>query len=297
MRITQSTNRLLLVEPAEFYANPQTMDTNVYQKNDRVPEATLSAQALVEFRNFRDMLVSKNIAVTTLRGVPGCPDHLFPNWISTHADKKMIIYPMMNRNRRAEKTPEILNFFRQYYDVWYDYTEYEYRRQFLESTGSLWMDRVNSVAYAGLSARTTEQLAQKWAKDTGYDLITFRTHSHTSQPVYHTDLMMHIGTKMAAVCIDCIVEEDQQKVLSHLHKTHDVVELSMNQLQAFCGNSLEVMTLDNKRVIVMSETAYQSLGTTEQFYRKYYDDIIYAPIPTIEKYGGGSARCLIMELF
>ena len=179
----QTTNHLLLIEPSCFYANPETMDTNVYQVDEHESHDSTLQKALDEFRTFRDMLVANDVNVTTMRGVEECPDHIFPNWISTHANREMIIYPMLNDNRRREKTPDIIAFFKKLYDLKFDLTEFESADQFLESTGSLCMDRVNLVAYSGLSARTDKELALHWGDKAGYEVVTFETESHTGKPV------------------------------------------------------------------------------------------------------------------
>ena len=294
----QSTGHLLLIEPAEFYTNPETMDTNVYQVDqDESPEQVFQ-KALGEFRGFRDMLVENGVAVTTVKGDKGCPDHLFPNWASTHTGGQMVLYPMLNDNRRRERSPEMIAFFKRFYDVAFDFSDFEHKNQFLESTGSLCLDRVNGVAYAALSDRTTEDLARLWSERTGYDVVIFETESHTGKPVYHTDLVMWIGTEVAAVCSACIKEEYREDVLSRLRQTHEVIELGMDELNAFCGNSLEVLNEQGDRMLVMSDMAYAALSDElKKRLDPFFTKLLHAPIPTIEKYGGGSARCLIMEMF
>lgn len=294
----QSTSHLLLIEPEVFYANPETMDTNVYQIDQQESQDATYQKALGEFRRFRDMLVENGVVITTLRGDKGCPDHLFPNWISTHEDRKMVIYPMLNSNRRAERSDEIIKFFGQHYDVALDISGYENQAQYLESTGSLNMDRVNKVVYSGLSSRTDEELARLWADEMGYEIEIFETRTHAGKPVYHTDLVMFIGTKLAAICADCIIPEHRKRIVDRLSETHDVVLLTLEQLQSFCGNSLEVLDKNGEPMLVMSENAYNALRDDQiKIYKKYFTKLLHTDISTIEKYGGGSARCLIMEMF
>ncbi len=295
---SQITNHLLLIEPSCFYANPETMDTNAYQVDEHESHDATLQKAITEFRVFRDMLVAHDVNVTTMRGVDGCPDHIFPNWISTHDNREMVIYPMLNDNRRREKTPEIIAFFKKLYDLKFDLGDFEQSGQFLESTGSLCMDRANRIAYSGLSARTDKDLALHWGEKMGFEIVPFNTESHTGKPVYHTDLVMNIGEKIANICADCIVEQDRQTVLDKLRSTHEVVELSMSQLTAFLGNSLEIRSNTGQKYLVMSSMAYHSIRPDQmEVYERHYDKILHSPIPTIEKYGGGSARCLIMEMF
>lgn len=296
--LRQSTRSLLLIEPAVFYANPETMQTNVYQVEQELSHEESFKKALVEFRAFRDLLVENGVIVTTIRGSENCPDHLFPNWMSTHEDGKMILYPMLNENRRAERVPEMIDFMKTHYEVEHDFSGFENRGQALESTGSLCLDRLNKVVYAALSVRTSESLARTWAEQTGYDIEIFETTSHQGDPVYHTDLVMWIGTEVAAICSECITEEHRERVLSRLKQTHEVVELSLDQLKAFCGNALEIIGAKDEKMLIMSDVAYEALDSEQkEIYGRYFSRLLHAPIPTIEQYGGGSARCLIMELF
>ena len=294
----QSTSQLLLIEPEVFYANPETMETNVYQVDEHEPEGLVYGKALSEFRAFRDLLVENGVTVSTVRGDKGCPDHLFPNWVSTHEGGKLIVYPMLNDNRRAERSDEMLSVFSRFYDDVMDLSEFETQGSFLESTGSLCLDRVNRKAYAALSDRTSEEMVRLWAKRTGFEAIIFETMSHTGKPVYHTDLVMWIGTEVAAVCSECIVDTHKEEVLSQLKSNREVIELTREQLQAFCGNSLEILNKDGERMLIMSDAAFDALSDeNKKTYGQFFSKLLHAPIPTIEKYGGGSARCLIMELF
>ena len=288
----------MLIEPAEFYANPETMGTNPYQVDEHEPPEVVLKKAIKEFRNFRNMLVENGVIVTTARGHVGCPDHLFPNWVSTHENNGMVLYPMLNENRRQERTPDLIAALSNIYDVVEDLTDWENQGLMLESTGSIVMDRINKVGYAGLSARTSRGAAEEWGRRMGYEMVLFETRGHTGQPIYHTDLVISIGTEVAAIAAECITDEYRDMVLSRLSKTHDIIEYSAEQQQSFCGNSLEVLGEDDKRMLVMSDKAFGAL--TEQQINKlsgYFDRILHAPLPTIEAYGGGSARCLMLELF
>lgn len=296
----QSTNHLLMIEPASFYANPQTMDTNAYQVENRneSKEVTLE-KARAEFRAYRDELVSRGVMVTTFLGEEECPDMIFPNSFSTYDDGRMVIYPMLNENRCAEKTPMILKRLKEFYPVFQDWSEYESKGLALEGTASIVSDHVNQVAYAGLSQRTSRQLVEKWAEFSGYEMAMFETKSHAGIPVYHTDFLMYIGTDMAGICAECITDEDfRVAILERLRETHEVVELSMAQLQANCGNALEIVGKDGERMLTFSKSALEALNDKQlSVVRKHYNTIITPDLATIEKYGGGSARCMLMELF
>ncbi len=289
----------MMIEPAEFYANPETMTTNVYQVDQKSmkPGAILKA-ALAEFHAYRDMLVENGVIVTTGRGHKGCPDMVFPNWASTHEGGKLVLYPMMNANRRAERVPEIIAFLKKMYPHVIDMTAFEKKGKYLEARGSIVSDRVNKVAYAALSPRTDRDLAKKWAKKMGYKIEIFETLSHTGKPVYHTDLVMWIGSTVAGICSPCITEEHRARVVERLGRYHEVVEFSMDQLQHFCGNALEVRGHDDKPMLAMSGAAHKALTRKQKaVLDRHFDKLLHSPLPTLEKYGGGSARCTLMELY
>ncbi len=299
----QSTNHILMIKPAEFYANPETMETNVYQVADTVENHhDIFQRALDEFRTFRDKLLANGVKVTTAHGHKGRPDMLFPNWAATFPNGKMMLCPMLNENRRAERVPEIINLLERSYEEVIDWTAYEDEGLYLESTGSICLDHVNKVVYSALSRRTSRELVEKWADVMGYDAEIFDTKSDPgcpdSKPVYHTDLVMNIGTTMVAVCASCIVDADRERIMSRLKSTHDVMELSVEQLRSFCGNALEVQGKGGKKMLVMSAAAHDALDDGQlEMIGQHYERIIHSPLPTIEKYGGGSARCLMLELF
>ncbi|MFP4097611.1 MAG: arginine deiminase-related protein [Alphaproteobacteria bacterium] len=298
--MTQSTNHLLMVEPAVFYANPQTMETNAYQSEDccASPAAILDA-ARAEFRSYRDMLVSHGVMVTTVMGHEECPDMVFPNWASTYANGQLIVYPMLNDNRRQERQPYIIDRLKAMYHTVEDWSGYEKDGLVLESTASIVADHVNKRAYAGLSKRTSAQLVRKWADFMKYDLLMFETQSHAGIPVYHTDYLMYIGSEMAGICLECIVDDEmRQRVLDRLSKTHEVVVYSMEQLQANCCNALEVVGRDNERMLTMSKAALSALAEEQRaVIDQYYKSLICPDLATLERYGGGSARCMLMELY
>lgn len=296
----QSTNHILMVEPAEFYANPQTQATNAYQvRQEEETHEQILAKALAEFRTYRDMLVSHGVTVTTVMGRIGSPDMVFPNWASTYDKGRLIIYPMLSENRRAERTPEIMQMLRNYYPHVTDWSGEEDHGLALESTASIVADHVNKRGYSGLSARTSPELVERWAAHMGYDVISFDTRSHTGIPVYHTDYLMYIGTFLAAICAECITDDKiRDRVLGRLRETHDVIELSAAQMKRSCGNALEVVGKNGELMLTMSQDALGAL-TEEQksIIAKHYKTLICPDLRTLEKYGGGSARCMIMEMF
>ncbi len=296
----QSTNHLLMVEPAVFYANPETMKTNAYQVKGDVESHDVTLQrARAEFRNYRDMLVEKGVMITSVLGHKDCPDMVFPNWASTYDNGRLIIYPMLNENRAAERTPKVINWLKHYYPDITDWSGYETKGMALESTASIVADHVNKRAYSGRSARTSPELVKKWADFMGYDMISFDTVSHASIPVYHTDFLMYIGSEMVGICAESITDEGlRAKVLNRLRETHEVIELSAAQLRANCCNALEIVGAKEERMLTMSKAAFEALeGNQIKIIERYYDTIICPDLATLEKYGGGSARCMLMELF
>lgn len=289
-----------MIEPAVFYANPQTMDTNAYQiDEEEISYAELLQLAREEFRIYRDLLVEKGVMVTTAIGHEDCPDMVFPNWASTYSNGQLIIYPMLNDNRRAERRPRIIDMLKQFYPKVEDWTHYEDKNLALESTASIVADHVNKKGYAGLSKRTSPELVEKWAAFTGYDVIMFETQSHAGIPVYHTDFMMYIGTGMVGACLECITDKEiRKKVKDRIQETHDLVEFTMEQLQANCGNALEVIGAKGARMLTMSKAAYEALNDAQiKTIEKHYSTLICPDLKTLEKHGGGSARCMLMELF
>lgn len=296
----QSTNHLFMVRPEVFFANPQTMDTNAYQVDgNSEPEDVILEKARREFYDYHDMLVRHGVFVSVVNGQAGCPDMVFPNWASTYDDGRLILYPMLNQNRQAERTPEIVSFLTRYYPHVEDWSGYEAQGIALESTASIVSDHVNKRAYSGLSKRTSSELVKKWAEFMGYDVVTFDTRSHAGVPVYHTDFLMYIGTEMAAICAECLTDDSvRTQVLARLRETHEVIELSMAQLQANCGNALEIIGHSGERMLTFSKVALEALDDAQlATIRKYYNTIITPDLTTLECYGGGSARCMLMEMF
>ena len=295
----QSTNHILLIKPASFYSNEQTAGTNLYQhSNQEKDKDKILHEALIEFQHFEDLLKENGILVTTLQGQEDCPDNIYPNWFLTFENKTMNLFSMLAKNRRLEKSKNHVSFLNQTYKTTIDYSDFENDSVFLEGTSSMVLDRVNKVAYMGLSARSNEVLAQQWAKDCGFNLIVFETKSHLDEPIYHTDIIMYIGTEIAVICPDSIQSQYQSKVIDKLNKHHEIMEISEDQVLHFCGNGLEVRDADDNLKVVMSTAAFNSYTSNQKkILSKLYTKIIHSNLECIEKYGGGSARCMMTELF
>ena len=295
----QSTNSILLIKPASFYSNEQTAGTNLYQHSSHGKDKDkIFDDALIEFNNFEHQLKKNQILVTTLEGQVACPDNIYPNWFITFENKTMNLFSMLAENRRLEKSESHISFLNQTYKTTIDYSDFEKDTVFLEGTSSMVLDRVNKIAYMGLSSRSNEELAQQWTKDCGFKLITFETKSHFTEPIYHTDIIMYIGTDIVVICTDSIQSQYQSQVIERLNKHHQVLEISEDQVLDFCGNSLEVRDTNDNLKVVMSTAAFNSFTTSQKkTLLKYYTKIIHSNLETIEKYGGGSARCMMTELF
>ncbi len=291
----QSTNHIMMMEPKRFHANEQTMATNSYQHEDREAVTAIHEKAVDEFRRFRDLLVQNGIAITTVLGQEGSPDDIFcNNWVSTHADRRMVFYPMLAENRRIERRKDLIDILDKLYDDVIDLSAYETDGKFLESTGAMCLDRVNKIAYQGRSGRSDETLARLWCEKNGFTHFPFDT-LHRGKPVYHSDVVMWIGTELAGICSECLLSRD---IIDDLKKRRDVIEFTNEQMTNFCGNSLEVIGEGGERMLVMSKAGYKTLTEEQkQKIHKYYAKILSPEIPTIEYYGGGSARCMLLEMF
>ena len=295
----QSTNHILLIRPVEFFSNDQTALTNHYQQSSQEKDKNrILQEALIEFDNFKQMLKNNQILLTTLEGRKGCPDNIYPNWALTFEDKTMNLFSMMAENRRLEKSKHHISLLNKTYRTTIDFSNFEKDSIFLEGTSSMVLDRINKIAYMGVSARSNKELALQWANLNGFELVTFETESHNGEAIYHTDLIMYIGTYLAVVSIDSVKKDYQSKVIKRLSKSHELMEISREQVQKFCGNCIEIKDIDNKPKLLMSSAAYEAHSVKQkQTLLKYYSDIIHSDLNCIEKYGGGSARCMVMELF
>ena len=295
----QSTSHLFMIEPEAFYSNEQTAFTNHYQEKvtDETPEI-ISEKALTEFHNLKSAIEEKGIKVTSLKGSKDCPDHIFPNWFITFQNKTMQIFSMMAPNRRKEKKLSMIEHLTKTYELTDDMSYLEDKEVFLESTSSMVFDRVNRIVYAGISPRTNAVQLIIWCRNNDFELVLFETQSHTGSPIYHTDVLMYVGTEIIGICFDVIKPEHLDYVKEKVNQYHQVIELSADQIKSFCGNAIEAQNEDGELFLIISSTAYKALNQTQlDKLLSSYKDIIHSDIPTIEKYGGGSARCMLTELF
>jgi hypothetical protein len=306
--IQQTTATILMVRPANFGFNPETASNNFYQKKDERNPSEINRLAQMEFDQFVGLLLEKGINVLVVEDTdePKKTDAIFPNnWFSTHHDGKLVLYPMFSSNRRLERRKDLIELlmkkgFRITEIV--DLTFFEKDGQFLEGTGSLILDRVNKIAYACRSLRTHAVPLNYFGRIMGYELVDFEASQlvdNIVSPIYHTNVMMHVGSEIAVVCLDSIpMASEKLKVQEYLEKTgKKMIPITTKQKFNFAGNMLEVKNKDGAKFTVMSDAAFQSLGEVQINSIKRFTEIIVPKIPVIEKIGGGSARCMMAEIF
>ncbi len=300
----QITDRVVMIRPKHFGFNPETAENNTFQSSDLADSAEdIATKAVEEFDALVEALQSNLVHVDVIEDsdTPVKPDAVFPNnWFTTHANGALITYPMFSPLRRHERREDIIEQLEGKYLVGRKYTfqHYEDDNVFLEGPGSLVLDRVNKLAYACISERTDIELLNKWCVLMGYEMVSFQAISE-GVPIYHTNVMMAMGVDFVVVCLDCIPDEDdRKKVLGAFDRTgKKVVEISAAQMNAFAGNMLQIGTADGRSVLAMSEQAFQSLTKAQVDTLSEMTNILHVPINTIERYGGGSVRCMIAENF
>jgi hypothetical protein len=302
----QCTANILLIRPANFNFNEQTASTNAFQNSSELSGngRLIQVAALEEFNGLQRLLETHSVNTLVIEDtpLPAKPCAIFPNnWISTHQDGTVILYPMFAPNRRTEVRADIVETLKQKYIVnrVLDYASWAEDNIFLEGTGSLVLDRTHKVAYACLSPRTHLLLLQTWAQKMEYELLAFNAVDSFGQAIYHTNVMMAIGEHFAAIVLDSISDIfDRNRIIQKLEKTEkEIIPLSFEQMRNFAGNMLEIKNRFNERLIVLSEQALKSLNNAQIKALAKYAKLLAAPLYTIEKFGGGSARCMLAEIF
>ncbi len=298
-----------MIRPVAFRMNEQTAVNNYYQKVlDGLMPATVNAKAQQEFDAFVEKLRAVGIDVTVVNDTlePDTPDSIFPNnWVSFHENGDMVLYPMFAENRRLERREDIVDFLEEkgfLVTEFMDYSSAEEEQVFLEGTGSLLLDRVNKKAYCALSPRADEELFIEFCEDYDYAPIifeAFQTVNGERKLIYHTNVMMCLGTNFAVICADCIDDKKERKmVLDHLKESgKEIILITESQVNNFAGNMLEVFGANEQPYLVMSESAYKSLNSKQIDALSKHAEIINSSLDTIEACGGGSARCMMAEIF
>lgn len=303
----QTTHRVFMVRPVRFGFNEETAANNAFQVRSETDEAVqmVERQAVREFDDYVALLRENGVTVEVLQDVaePATPDSIFPNnCFSVHdtgTEKVLVLYPMFAKNRRLERSKLMAFLDKHHFDSILDLTDNEERGLFLEGTGSLILDREHRFAYACQSPRTHREVVSEWAERMNYDYFMFDSQDEKGVPVYHSNVMMHVGTRFAIVCLDSIRNIHQREQLIRLleERGKEIVAISLEQMHRFAGNMLELTNHQGEKLLVMSKTAKDSL-TPEQIGILEEDVRILAPdISVIEKAGGGSARCMLAELY
>ncbi|MBL1222144.1 amidinotransferase [Chryseobacterium sp. L7] len=302
----QTTDTVLMIEPIAFGYNAETAKNNYFQIEQK--DLDVQSKALAEFNTFVGKLRSKGINVITIKDTldPHTPDSIFPNnWVSFHKDGKVVLYPMFASNRRVERREDILESIEnQGFQVAEidDWSFSETQGHFLEGTGSMIFDHDNKIAYGSVSLRLDENLFREFCKKYDFTPVVFHSYQTVGTerlPIYHTNVMMCVADKFVVICLDCIDEElEREKVIETIKNSgKEIIEISEEQMQQFAGNMLQVQNKDGEKFLVMSQTAYQSLDPEQVAAIEKYCEIIYSDLNTIEVNGGGSARCMLAEVF
>jgi hypothetical protein len=299
----QTTSQIFLIRPSSFSYNIQTAESNVFQHNLNESKNTIHQKALLEFDEFVLKLKSKGLNVEVFDDSPNPvkPDAIFPNnWVSIHANSTMILYPLCTVNRRPERRSEIINKLKRQYQITnlIDLSVYEKEGKFLEGTGSIVFDHKSKIAYACLSARTDKILFEYCAKILDYKAISFYAYDENKIEIYHTNVMMNIGDGFAVICLDSISNTTERKVVSQslIQSGHEIIDIHFEQVNNFAGNML-ALSAKNDQILVLSKKAIDCLSLEQIKKLEKYCTLVPVSIPTIETVGGGSARCMICEIF
>ncbi len=305
--MAQTTDTILMIEPVKFGYNEQTAVNNYYQiKSEQTQE--IQDRALKEFSDLVKKLRSKGINVIVVKDmdIPHTPDSIFPNnWVSFHQNANIGLYPMYAKNRRQERREDIFLLLQEkgfYIEQIIDYSSAEKEHIFLEGTGSIILDREHRYAYLALSDRSDKQLFIKFCEDFKYMPVVFTANQTIDEQrvaIYHTNVMMCIADRYAVICLDCIDDKNERKnVIEKLQKTDkEIITITEDQVNTFAGNMLQVQNINGNKFIVMSNTAYESLTHEQVQTLQKYNSIINSNLNTIQTNGGGSARCMMAEVF
>lgn len=294
-----------MVRPVRFESNPLTAESNRFQgRNSSSPEEQQQGAA-VEFQRLAQALRDAGINVITVDDTqePHTPDAIFPNnWVSFHADGTVVLYPMEAPNRRTERRLDVIHRLAdsdgfRVNDI-IDLSPHEDTGQYLEGTGSLVLDRSNRIAYACLSSRTHPASLNDFAQRMGYEVLAFDAVDRNGAAIYHTNVLMNVGEKLAVICTEAISQKDQRDAVVHRLKDtgHEIIDITFDQMDSFAGNMLELRSNSGERVIAMSRRAHNVLTAMQLDAFSNYANIVSIPIDNIEDSSGGSVRCMLAEI-
>jgi hypothetical protein len=298
----QTTSHLLMIKPVAFDFNAETAVNNAFQQQGSNENAQQKAEK--EFDTFVQKLTAAGVDVTVVKDtpVPHTPDSIFPNnWISFHQDGTIVLYPMYAVNRRAERKQHVLDAISAKFTLsnTIDLSAYENNNLFLEGTGSMVLDREKKIAYACLSPRTDKTILQEWCKQMGYSPCSFYSVDESGGEIYHTNVMMCVADKYVVICLNSIRDTNERKmVVDTITKCgKQIIEIAYPQMNHFAGNMLQVQNAGGEKILVMSSQAYNSLTPVQVQQLEQFNRILHSGLTTIETNGGGSARCMMAEVF
>jgi len=304
--MSQLTDTVVMISPDQFGFNPETAGTNAFQHKVDIKQSEIQKKAMNEFTGMVSQLKSKGINVITLKSRDDVvtPDAVFPNnWFSSHEGGKIVLYPMLAPNRRTERQPEALQKALLQSKIavseFIDLTEEENNSGVLEGTGSLVLDRVNKIAYAMESPRTTKLTFDKWCNKLGYQGIFFHAYDKHNLPIYHTNVVMSIGEEFTVICLESIKDQAEKELLVKKFKKtgKKIILISLKQAYSFCGNILQLKTQEGKKIVVLSRLALDAFTPDQKAQLEKFGELVPVDIQMIEKVEGGSARCMLAEIF
>ncbi len=291
-----------MVRPARFGFNEETAKNNYFQQ--KTPQEEVAEKALKEFDAFVSLLRANDVDVIVVQDTeePWTPDSIFPNnWFSSHISGELVLYPMFAENRQQERKPQIMQLLhnRMNHTKVIDLTGWEAKNEFLEGTGSMIFDRDKRIAYACRSPRTSEKVLRDFCSKMNFDAVVFDSFDKKDNLIYHTNVMMEVGTQVAIVCLESIKnDKEREKVVSRLTATGKIiVDISLDQVANFAGNMIELKSRNGNPLMIMSAAARRALKPEQENVISTYNKILSPELQTIETNGGGSARCMIAEIF
>ena len=303
----QNTNSVLMIKPLNFGFNSETAGSNSFQKSSfLVSGLDIKKKGIEEFDNFVAKLRNAEINVFAFQDQHNkkLPDAVFPNnWISFHQDGKVILYPMLSKKRREERREDVVDIlshkFKFNITEKIDYSPLENIEKYLEGTGSIVFDHINKLAYGNISTRTDENTFFQYCNKIGYQGISFEATTSTKQEIYHTNVLLSVGEDFAVICSDVIRDKtEKDRILTILQKTKtQIIEISEEQMNNFCANILQLSNNQGQKIIAMSDTAFDNFNEVQLELLKQNGRIVHSNLATIENYGGGSARCMLAEIF
>lgn len=302
MTSQQTTSTILMIRPVNFGFNEQTAGSNAFQ-NRNAQQQQVQEKALKEFDQMVNVLRDNGVEVIVIEDTPEphTPDSIFPNnWVSFHSDGNVFFYPMMAENRRLERREDIITDLENEFEIKHviDLSRFENEHKFLEGTGSMVLDRENKIAYACLSPRTDKEVLELFCRESGYIPVLFHASDQNGMDIYHTNVLMCVGSNFAVICLESIKGADEKAlIIETIASTQkQLIDISFDQMNHFAGNMLEVQSGRGESLIVMSKSAWDVLSYEQKDMLSSFSKPVFSDISTIETNGGGSARCMMAEV-